>query len=394
MRIKTIFWRAFLSVLILTAGFLGMQTMAALKKAPPKQTPPHPGTLVETVSLALEAQAVTVWATGTVQPRMAAEIVPQVSGRVIAVSPEFIPGGIFNKGELFFEIEPVDYELATQKSRAAVVKAEYELAQVESQARVARVEWDRIRLTKKNRPNPLVLYEPQLKNARAALSSMRAELKVRQLDIKRTKIFAPFNCRIKSESVDPGQYVTAGKSAGMISGTDIAEVIVPIPMQDLQWLDVPRRHQEKTAGSPATVSVAVDDRRFDWQGSIDRSLGEVDPKGRMIRLAIRVEDPYGLTHPDAENAGYYLAEGLFVDVRIKGKTVSDVFAIPAGALREKSTVWTMGADDRLHIHDVRVIRREKERVFIRGKMANGDRLILTYLSGAAQGMKLRSPEKG
>jgi hypothetical protein len=142
------------------------------------------------------------------------------------------------------------------------------------------------------------------------------------------------------------------------------------------------------------VSITANDRRFDWEGGIHRSLGEVDPKGRMIRLVVRIQDPYGLKHSGNLNQRYDLAEGLFVNVKLKGNSVSNVFAIPAAALRENSSVWTMSSDGRLEIRSVTVVRREKKRVLVSGNLNPGDSLVLTYLSGAAPGMKLRLAEEG
>jgi hypothetical protein len=114
----------------------------------------------------------------------------------------------------------------------------------------------------------------------------------------------------------------------------------------------------------------------------------------MIRLVVRIDDPYGLKRSGNLDHRYDLAEGLFVDVKLKGNTVSNIFAIPDGALRENSSVWTMNSHGRLEIQTVEVVRREKERILVRGNLHPGDFLVLTYLSGAATGMKLRLPEEG
>ncbi len=392
MRSKTIIVKGLIPVIILAAGFVGMHAIGLSKTPPKKQVRPNRGALVETIVIKPENRQVAVWATGTVQSQMTAEIVPQVSGRLIALAPGFVVGGFFKKGDILFEIESIDYDLAAEKSRAVLAKAEYELTQIESQARVARLEWERIRLKRKGQPNPLVLYEPQLKNARSALASARADLKQRLIDIGRTKIYAPFNCRIRSEAIDPGQYVTAGKRVAVICGTDKAEIVFPVPLHDLQWLCVPRTQQDKAYGSPATVSINVNGKSFTWEGKIDRSLNEVDPKGRMIRLVVCVDDPYGLRlQPDRERLN--LTEGLFVDVILEGKTVLGVISIPTGALRKNSSVWVMNSDSQLDIRNVEMIRREKENVLIRSGLKSGDRLILTQLSGAAPGMKLRPAEE-
>ena len=107
---------------------------------------------------------------------------------------------------------------------------------------------------------------------------------------------------------------------------------------------------------------------------------------------VRIKDPYGLKSDKMQN-NYYLAEGLFVDIKLQGNTVSNVFAIPARTLRENSCIWIMNADRRLEIRKVEIIRREKKQVFVRGDLNDGEQLILTYLSGAAPGMKLRIAEE-
>jgi len=237
----------------------------------------------------------------------------------------------------------------------------------------------------------LVLYEPQLKNARASLASARADLKQRCIDIRRTKIHAPFNCRIRSESIDPGQYITIGKSVAIVCGTDTAEVVVPVPYADLRWLSVPRRHGKKTEGSPVTVKIDVAGQPLTWPGRIDRLLGEVDAKGRMTRIVIDVLDPYGIG-VDSPEKSHDLAEGLFVEVLIEGKTIENIACIPAGALRQNSTVWIMNDEQHLEFRDVEIVRRERQMIIARG-LEEGEKLILTYLPGAAPGMKLRPMER-
>ncbi len=374
-----------LPVVIVAVGLVSMATLVLSKTAPQKLAMTRPGALVQTLDLMAADHQVMIHATATVQSAMSVNIVLQVSGRVVRLAREFKEGGFFQKGDLLFEIEDADYRLAAEKSRAQIAKAEYDLVSVESQARVARLEWERVKLDDKTQPNPLVLYEPQLKNAQAALASAKADLRQRLLDMERTKIYAPFNCRVRSKSVDPGQYVTAGQTVATVAGTDTAEIIIPVPLDELHWLVVPRANGQ--AGSTARVHLNAGGTEFAWSGRIDRSLGEVDAQSRMIRLVVQVDDPYGLKQ--AGGHSFDLAEGLFVDVALKGRTVSQAFAIPAATLRHHQTIWLMGTDRTLDIQPVQVLRREKDRVLVRGGLESGQKLITTQISGAAQGMQLR-----
>jgi hypothetical protein len=54
----------------------------------------------------------------------------------------------------------------------------------------------------------------------------------------------------------------------------------------------------------------------------------------------------------------------------------------------------MGSDNLLRIRDVEGVRSERENVFVRDSIGDGDRVVLTNLTGAADGMKLRVDQPG
>ncbi|MEA2064586.1 MAG: efflux RND transporter periplasmic adaptor subunit [Gemmatimonadota bacterium] len=381
-----------LPLAILVAGFGLMELMVLTRRAPEKKETEHPGPLVNVLIARRAPHRVEVSGTGTVQARQEARIAAQVSGRVVYLAKDFIAGGYFRKGDLLLEIESIDYELVLEQRKAEVARAEYELATVESQARVAGLEWERLSKGGDGEPNPLVLYEPQLKNARAILAAAEAAREKALLDLERTKISAPFDCRVRSEQVDRGQFVVAGAGVAVITGTNTAEVIVPLPLHELQWLEVPRTGRREQ-GSGATVRITVDRKSYSWQGRVVRGLGEVDPQGRMARLVVSVDDPYGLKLPPHDRR-LELAVGMFVEFVIQGRTLPGVIAVPVPALRRNSSVWVVDDKDRLVIRPVEVIRREQEMVLISEGLRNGERVILTNLTGAANGMKVRLSEPG
>ena len=237
-------------ILIIVAGIVVAKLLIAQRPEPKKTARENPGALVETLPVTRGQRQVQVHATGTVQARRQVEITPQVGGRVVEMSPNLVTGGFFREGELLLRIEDADYRLAVEKARAAVAKAEYELASMEGQAKVARQEWARLDLGGKEETNPLVLYEPQVKNAQASLLSAKAALQQAQLDLERTRVRAPFAGVIRSESVDPGQVLRAGTPAAVLAGTDQAEIVVPLPLHELGWLTVPRPGAQQAGSRP------------------------------------------------------------------------------------------------------------------------------------------------
>jgi RND family efflux transporter MFP subunit len=384
---KTLLVKIVLPIAVIIAGFAGMQIMIHFRAAPKKEVKESRGALVEVQSVQKRDLPVVVTGTGTVGPSQEASITTQVGGKVTYLAPGFVVGGLFAKGDLLFKIEDTDYRLTIDKAKAALTKAEFDLAMVEGQARVARIEWDRLKHEEKSDPNPLVLYEPQLKNARANVEAAKAALAQTKLDLARTSVFAPFDCLIRSEEIDLGQYVTVGKSVATVAGTGAAEIVVPLPLEELQWLAIPRKGS-KGNGLPAKVKLTVGDRVLTWKGRVVRSLGEVDPRGRMARVVVAVTDPYNLEKGrDGELRD--LEIGMFVDVEIAGKELSGVFTIPRSALRDGDAVWTMDEERKLRIKPVTVVRKEEDKIIVRDGFEEGDQVVLTNISGAAEGMKLR-----
>jgi len=379
------FWKIVLPLLILGGGALAMVLMIKGRQAPPKQEAAFRGVLVETIQVERRDHPLRIAATGTVQARQEAEIVPQVSGVVTEVGVNLAAGGFVRTGELLFAVEPVDFRLAVDRAQANLTKAELDLETVRAQAEIAGAEWRQLHPGEE--PSPLAVYLPQLKSAEAALGSARAGLEQARLDLQRTRVTAPFNGYLRSESIDLGQYLRAGTRVATLVGTDAAEIIVPLPLSELQWLDVPRHSGRK--GSPAEIRLTAAGEAS-WRGWIDRSLGEVDPQGRMARVAILVADPYGLKRNPSEKLP--LAVGSFVELTLQGRTLSKVVELPRQALREDDRVWVMDAENRLRILPVEVARRERDLVLVSQGLSGGEQVVVSPVSGAADGLQLRRAE--
>lgn len=379
-----------LPLLILLAGIAAAVALIKMQKPPQKQTPPERGLLVEVSQVESKSHQVRVYATGTVQPRQEISMIPEVSGKVVWLSPRLVTGGFLKKGEKLLEIDSRDYLLAVDSARAALAQAEVSLQTEQQQAQLALEEWQQLDLPDKGEPSSLVLREPQLQSAQATLDAARASLQQAELNLQRTILYAPFNCRVRSEQVDEGQYLKAGNSVATLAGTDQVEITVPLPLSELQWLDIPRAGQAG-AGSQATVQMHAGETLYTWQGSISRAVGEVDSSSHMASIVVTVDDPYQRTSGTAES--FALAVGMYVDIILHGRTLDKVVAIPREALREESSVWIADDDNKLRVRPVHIARRERDLLLIDAGLSGGERLIETTLDGAADGMALRPTEQ-
>lgn len=324
---------------------------------------------------------------GTVSPRTVSELVPEVSGRVTYISPSLVAGGFFEKDELLLEIEPHDYELTLVRSQAEVAQARLRLEQEKAEARVAKREWEE--LGRGEEATPLVLREPQVAQAKAALAAASAVLEQAKRDLERTKIMAPFAGRVSQKSVDIGQYVNRGAPVAQLYSVDVAEVRLPLPDEELAYVKIPlsyRGDSRNVKGPEVLLKARFAGRENVWKGRIVRTGGEIDQSTRMLYAVAEVQDPYG--HGDDPRRPP-LAVGLFVEAEILGNWLKDAIVLPRAAIRGTDMVYMVDSDHRLRFRTIEVFKRDREFVIVQGGLESGELVCISPMQAVVDGMKVR-----
>jgi membrane fusion protein, multidrug efflux system len=373
-----------IALVLIALGGLGMVKLTASRPQLEKRTTTVPAPMVRTVRVQTGPQPVLITGEGTVRPLQQINLVPQVGGKVVFVSPSLVNGGEFKKGDTLLRIDPEDYRLAVTLAEAKIKDSESKLKFLEEESAAAREEWyvhrqGGSRTDKK--PPPLVTKEPQLAAAMAKMEANGADLKKALLNLERTGLTAPFDGRVSQENVDIGQYVLPGQALATLYSIDAAEIVLPLEDGDLFWFNVPGFTSGNGSGSFVTVRARVAGQDMSWQGEVVRAEGKLDERTRMINVVVRVKKPYARKPP--------LAAGLFVTVDIKGRRLSDAAIIPRSALHEGHVVWVVTKDGRLSFREVDVGRIQGERVLVRSGLKDGERLVITSLKAVTEGMVIR-----
>jgi multidrug efflux system membrane fusion protein len=376
---------------VLLAAGIAMAFVLLLAK-PRASTEIHepPAPLVRVVPVATGDIPMVVRTQGRVEPRAEIDLVAEVAGKVVEVAPTLAAGGFFDQGDLLVRIDPHDYALAVDRAKAEVARAEVRIAMEKAEANVAVREWKDIG---EGAAPALVAREPQLAEAAAGLAAARAMLAQAARDLERTAIQAPFAGRVREEDVDVGQFIARGEKIARIYSTDVAEIRLPLADDDLAFLDLNmawRDSQANTPGPEVTVHAEFAGHRWHWKGRIVRTEGQIDPTTHVIHAVASVEDPYGRGSDPARPP---LAAGLFVEADITGRVASNVVALPRAAMRGESRVLVVDADDRLRLRKVKVLRREGDRVIVSEGLAAGERVCVSTLEVATDGMKVRVAEQ-
>lgn len=387
--------RFLLPGLIMLGGIIIAASMIATGTKAKRRSPKAPVPQVEVQILQPQNYQVRVSSRGTLEPRTSSTLVPEVSGRIIKVTDSFRNGRFFAAGEVLLQIDPRDYENAVTIARSELTQRQLALAEEEARTEQAKRNWEKLRL--EGEPTPLTLRAPQLENARAALDAAKARLRQAEIELERTRIVAPYAGRILDKKVDLGQFVSPGTPLVDIYASDAVEIRLPITSEEQQYLHLPENYQGKdpadTPGTKVLFSSQVGDQTHQWQGKLIRTEGSVDIRSRQLFVVGQIDDPYKQVPGRPP-----LKIGQFLEAKIFGQQLEDVFVLPRQAVRGARTIHLVDDENRLRRSELEIIWRDEDSLVARGQLQGGDRLSLTALPFAADGIKVEiagepNPEK-
>jgi RND family efflux transporter MFP subunit len=375
--------KALLPLIAVAVGAMLAWMIVASSDPPAGRSPDAPVPLVRVLTVEPEAVQLRVRTHGTVVPRTESELIPQVAGPVVWVSPALVSGGFFEEGEPLLRIDPRDYEASLESARAALERRR-------SEHERAKKQYARQSKLKGRDAASEAAYDDADNALRVAVASLReakAALGKAERDLDRCQLVAPFTGRVRSEQVDVGQFLNRGQSIARLYAIDFAEVRLPIPDDDLAFIDLPLAHRGQL---PEEQQPSVELRaRFagatrSWTGRVVRTEGEIDPRSRMIHVVVRVEKPYEQAEGQPP-----LAVGLFVDAEILGRKVESVVVVPRAAVHAGNLVYVVDAEDRLRFQPVEMLRQEHNRVLVRSGLQSGERVAVSRLAIPVEGMQVR-----
>ncbi len=362
--------------LVILASIFGAVTlMATAPKLEPSSIEPV-ATTVRVVVVNPRPIQLSVYSQGTVVPNTESELIPEVSGRVIWMSPSLVAGGYFEEDDVLLRLDSGDYKSAVTRSRASLTRAEAEFEH-------ARFEYRRL----KRLENRQLASRSQMENslralrvAEAAVQDAQAGLEQSNRNLARTAIKAPFTGLVRSEAVDIGQFVSRGSQIATVYASDQAEVRLPIADRQLAFLNLPVGHRGELPLNKqphVTLSAEYAGRKLTWEGRIVRTEAQIDTATRMVHVIARV------FNADQEVP---LSVGLFVKADIEGLLAQNIIVLPRNALRNGNRVLVVDDENRLRFRTIEPLRLYRGEVLIRSGLEPGERVCISPLQTAVEGM--------
>ncbi len=418
------------------AGVLLLITVVNNKKGPSR---PQLAEQPRTVHVVI-AQPMTiiprVTGYGYVQPTETWEALPEVGGKIVEIHPELEKGAFIAKGDLLVRIDPQSYDFAESRGLASVMSVDAQLKELAQQKtntqKLLDIERQKLQLTEQELERNKKLYEKGVispsdleqeeKNLLAQQTSVDnlinilqlipsqetalqaqkqsdvSSLSERRLDIEKTVIRAPFNCRISEVNIELNQFAPAGTM--LVKAVNISKVEIPVQLSptelsnllspkvgELSPLTATKLNMDsirKLIGISATVRLPLFNKKAEWEGTFMRTSDSIDLDTGAITVYVAVDQPYEKVIPSERPP---LVPNLYTEVELSGSPRDNRFVIPFQAIHN-GAVHLVDAENRLKKQEVTVEMVMGDLAVIQDGLVAGSTVITTDLVPAIDGMLL------
>lgn len=422
------------------AGGLVLYFLASNRLEPERLPPTEEARLVRVIEATGTDLVPRVIGYGTVRPSKVWDAAAQVSGEIVFMHAGLKRGALLAQGTEILRISPLDYDLAIATAEANIRSAEARLRELEvseantretlalerraleiretelerkqsllAQGVVAQSVVDqetRDTLTQRQRvqefENTLRLIPTQVAVQEEQKAVYEAELASARLDLERTRISLPFDARIAAVHVEDTQFVQVGTVMVEADGVETAEIEAQVPVGRFRMLAVAATGEELRGGiSPDAIERLIEsmglsvivrlrdaDEVTEWTGRFARLSDTIDPKTRTVGVIAEVDGAYAMAVPGQRPP---LAKGFFVELEIRARAIAGQIVVPRAALHGDA-LHVVGADSRLEIRAVETGMRQGDLVAISRGLAEGERVVVSDLIPAVEGMLLATEE--
>ena len=345
----------------------------------PVEEAPAPDVIVEI--LTPKDFQVQISSNGTTTPLIQTVLTAEVGGEVIYRSKKFSEGSSVIEGEILAKIDDTDLQLQYKNALLQLANAEVQHSLQLAEAEVAKEAWEKIG---DGIASDLTLKKPQLKQTEALLEVAKAQVNSAKNKLNKTEIVAPYAGRIQSVNIDLGTTIIPGQPVGAMYTSSEIEITLAVKDNDLQFLSIPMDGRKLNPSEQASVVIEsfYKGKTQSWEGKLERVDGVIDPITRMINLIAVFKNDFIET--DKPN----LPIGLFVEAKIDGITLKNIFEIPINSISKDNEVYIVDKDNQLELRKLTVLKKYSEFVIIKDGLKAGERIVTSKLSTASNGIKV------
>lgn len=222
--------------------------------------------VVDYMITAAEVLENTLSTTGNVLPNEVVDVRPERSGRMTKLL--FKEGGLITKGGLLAELDRQELEAQFAKLKVNESYNQRELKRAKDLLAIdgiAEEEYDKIAL---------------------ALDQTRADIRVTQVALDKTRILAPFTGRLGLRKLSEGAYVSPSDVLIQLQQTDPIKIEFEVPERFIRELKIGQK-----------VAFTVEGLKQTFNAVVYAFSNQIDPGTRTLTVRARCANPSGLLQP-------------------------------------------------------------------------------------------------
>lgn len=363
-------WRFWLLLLVLVLIAVVVVHLLRAKK-PQRATPPQ---VVTVATATLGSMPEILSELGTVTPTATVTVLPQLSGYLTAVG--YREGQDVQKGQFLAQIDPRQYEIDKQQAEATLAKDKAALAQ----ARADLVRFTQLNERKSIAEQTFADQQFLVQQDEAAVKVDLANIAQFDLDLAYCRITAPVSGRVGLRLVDPGNYVTASSSPGIVVITTMKPTTVQFTVpQDSLAKVLQRMHGG--ASLPVTA-YSSDNSREIATGTLYAVSNQMATSTGTITLRA--------TFPNDDEA---LFPSEFVNVKLLVDTLQNAVLVPTPAVQTGAPgdyVYLVNANNTVSVHKVTLGPSDGKNTVITSGLAAGNIVVTDGTDRLSDGLKIQA----
>lgn len=321
----------------------------------------------------MEQVNVSAESTGRVEAQYSIDVIARVSGFLL--KKYFKEGDFVKKGQLLFQIDPREYQLSVNNSRAAVnqYQALYTNAQQEWHRANALVKED---LISRSDVDSSLAARNQNK---ALLDSANQQLELAKVNLSYTSIRSPIDGRIGKVNITEGNYVTA-TSGSLVNVASVSPVYVSFSLKGDDFVKL-----LKASDKFKDVEVKVqfgDGSWYDKVGTVNFVDNKIDKDSGSVQMRATFDNEKG-----------WLVPGAYMKVKLTAPKTVEFMTVPQACAKGDAMsgyyVWAV-QDNKAVRKDIKVSDDINNNWIVEDGLNKSDVIVVSGIQNVAtEGQKLK-----
>ena len=342
--------------------------------------------LVETEKIILKNNKPEYIFYGNIIAQNQVDVISQLPGKIIKISPKILSNDYFEKGEKIFELDSFNFkqELIKKKSELEELRNELKsknliFSELEKQQILSKKNYDRKTqlvgdiVTKKNLEDAateLSINNAKVLDIKSNIQTILSNIKIAESQVKQaqrnltdTVYRAPFSGKLDNSFIEVGAEVSTGLILGKLLNT--SDLSVQFFVGESIYT-----HLSNILGKEAQVLWKKSNFKKNYSAKVFYIDSAINKDRAGLNIKAKLEE---ISENDP------IKPGVFVEVVIQGLTLQESFLVDENSIYEDTFIYVLERNKALRTK-VNVEGFAKEKVIITGKNLNNKKIILTRIN--------------